>query len=110
ILTISNCFDECAAKTAVVLTSSSPNSIRLGTKEQSTHTDRSTVWNVQTPQVFQARLLLDAYQQEEKEIFTDDASVVECTGENIYLLESEEPNIKITFPQDIVIAESLLTK
>ncbi|HIX55462.1 MAG TPA: 2-C-methyl-D-erythritol 4-phosphate cytidylyltransferase [Candidatus Sphingobacterium stercoripullorum] len=108
--TITKCFEKCAAKKAVVLASRSTNSIRLGTKEKSTHTDRSTVWNVQTPQVFQAGLLLNAYQQEEKEIFTDDASVVESTGENIYLLESEEPNIKITFPQDIVIAESLLTK
>lgn len=108
--TITQCFEKCATKKAVVLASRSTSSIRLGTKEKSTHTDRNTVWNIQTPQVFQAGLLLHAYQQEEKEIFTDDASVVESTGENIYLLESEEPNIKITFPHDIIIADSLLTK
>lgn len=108
--TITRCFEKCTTKKAVVLASRSTSSIRLGTKEKSTHTDRNTVWNVQTPQVFQAGLLLNAYQQEEKDIFTDDASVVESTGENICLLPSEEPNIKITFPHDIIIAESLLPK
>ena len=65
---------------------------------------------VQTPQIFQSELLLDAYNTDYKEIFTDDAVVVEKAGYKIYLAEGNEENIKITSLTDLPIAETLFKK
>ena len=63
---------------------------------------------VQTPQIFNAQLLRDAYNVEFNAAFTDDASVVEARGGHITLVDGERTNIKITTPEDIGIAESYL--
>lgn len=63
---------------------------------------------VQTPQIFKAQLLRDAYNVEFSPAFTDDASVVEAFGGHITLVEGERTNIKITTPEDITLAESFL--
>ena len=69
---------------------------------------RSDLRIVQTPQVFKAQLLRDAYNVEFSSAFTDDASVVEAYGGHITLVEGERTNIKITTPEDIVLAENFL--
>lgn len=69
---------------------------------------RDEIYLVQTPQTFQYSHLKKAYEQDYNEGFTDDASVVEATGEAIHILEGNYQNIKITFPEDIAIAELLL--
>ncbi len=69
---------------------------------------RSDYRLVQTPQVFDIRLLKQAYRQEYKEWFTDDASVVESIGQEVTMVEGNRENIKITTPFDLKIAESLL--
>ena len=69
---------------------------------------RSDLRIVQTPQVFKAQLLRDAYNVEFSLAFTDDASVVEAYGGHITLVEGERTNIKITTPEDIVLAENFL--
>ena len=69
---------------------------------------RSDLRIVQTPQVFKAQLLRDAYSVEYSSAFTDDASVVEASGGHITLVEGERTNIKITTPEDIALAESFL--
>ncbi|WP_262713111.1 2-C-methyl-D-erythritol 4-phosphate cytidylyltransferase [Anseongella ginsenosidimutans] len=53
-------------------------------------------------------MLKRAYRQEFRNEFTDDASVVEKSGEPIHLVEGETSNIKITYPDDLKIAEALL--
>ena len=63
---------------------------------------------VQTPQVFDAGLIKRAYQRVNKEIFTDDASVLEAMGETIHLFEGTHENIKITYPYELLFAETLL--
>jgi len=70
--------------------------------------DRSLYGIVQTPQCFQTDLLKKAYEKEYKFTFTDDASVVESNGAVIHLIEGTSENIKITNPQDLLIAEALL--
>ena len=70
--------------------------------------DRRSLRIVQTPQVFCAQLLRSAYKAEYRVDFTDDASVAEAAGHPIYLCEGERSNIKITTPDDLVIAEALL--
>lgn len=70
--------------------------------------DRSALRIVQTPQVFDATILRRAYEQDFSSTFTDDASVVEAIGEKITLCEGERGNLKITTPEDMVIASALL--
>ena len=74
--------------------------------------DRSKLWEVQTPQGFQREILLRANAQAEQDNFlgTDDASLVERLGEPVYIVESDYRNIKITTPEDILIAEAFLAE
>ena len=71
--------------------------------------DRSTLRAVQTPQAFDARLLVDAYSQPYQPIFTDDASVVEQLDRSVTLVEGDPYNLKITRPIDLVLAEYILS-
>lgn len=72
--------------------------------------DRSSLRAVQTPQVFDARLLVEAYRQPFDATFTDDASVVERAGHQVTLVEGDPQNLKITRPMDLVLAEYLLSR
>ncbi len=75
---------------------------------------RDTVWQIQTPQAFSYPLILEAYQKilnkmPEGIVITDDAMVLECTGfTGIKLIQGSYRNIKITTPEDLLIAESFL--
>jgi 2-C-methyl-D-erythritol 4-phosphate cytidylyltransferase len=55
-------------------------------------------------------MLKKAYQQEFRTSFTDDASVVEYSGVAIQLIEGDPKNIKITYPEDLALAEVFLKK
>jgi 2-C-methyl-D-erythritol 4-phosphate cytidylyltransferase len=67
------------------------------------------VWKAQTPQVFQASLLLAAYDQAERDHFygTDTASSVEHIGGHVAVVESDSSNLKITTVHDLLLAEKL---
>lgn len=84
------------------------DSIRQIVSTQSVALDRSKYCLIQTPQCFAVPLLKKAYAQEYKYTFTDDASVVESTGEAIRLVDGNEDNFKLTTPTDLVIAEALM--
>ena len=71
--------------------------------------DRSSLRAVQTPQVFDARLLMESYKQPFDPTFTDDASVVERGGHDVTLVEGDPRNLKITRPMDLALAEYLLS-
>ncbi|MCQ4635268.1 2-C-methyl-D-erythritol 4-phosphate cytidylyltransferase [Anaerovorax odorimutans] len=73
--------------------------------------DRSKMYQGQTPQSFNAlklKSLYEALTEEEKEILTDAAKIFVMKGEKVYLVEGETFNIKITYPYDLTVAESLL--
>ncbi len=70
--------------------------------------DRNNYRIIQTPQCFHTDLLLNAYEQDFKESFTDDATVVESLGEKINLVDGNFENIKITHPVDLKFAEAYL--
>ena len=73
--------------------------------------DRSTLWAVQTPQTFESKKLIEAYNTfgtDKTVTYTDDASVMEAAGETVRLVKWTEPNIKITTPIDLTIAAALL--
>ena len=69
---------------------------------------RSDYRLVQTPQVFSASLLRQAYEQLYTDFFTDDASVVERFGHPVTLVPGNRENIKITTPFDLTIAEAIM--
>lgn len=66
--------------------------------------DRRSYFLVQTPQIFQVSLLKSAYLQPYRDLFTDDASVVEALGVKIHLAGGDPGNIKITTPDDLEFA------
>jgi 2-C-methyl-D-erythritol 4-phosphate cytidylyltransferase len=71
---------------------------------------RHNLWAIQTPQIFEFEKLWKAYEQamEEKHYATDDAAVLERYGGRIRIVTGSYRNIKITTPEDLVIAEALL--
>ncbi len=100
---------EAAAKTGAAIPVVEPvDSLRHLTPDGSEPIDRAEYRAVQTPQAFQAKLLQRAYAQPCRPEFTDDASVVERLGAPIALVTGERRNIKITTPDDLLIAEILL--
>ena len=70
--------------------------------------NREQLWQAQTPQMFRAGLLTQALQQPSR--FTDEASAVEALGLHPKLVLSEPTNFKVTYPQDLLLAELLLTQ
>jgi 2-C-methyl-D-erythritol 4-phosphate cytidylyltransferase len=71
--------------------------------------DRQHVRIIQTPQTFLSSVILPAFEQDYKETFTDEATVVEAYGTKVFLTEGEYDNIKITRPIDLVIAERIIS-
>lgn len=71
--------------------------------------DRSTLQAVQTPQVFYSETLKSAYNQPFDTMFTDDASVLEAAGGHVEYVKGERSNIKITTPDDLLLAEAFLS-
>ena len=84
------------------------DSVRQVDGDASHALDRSSLRAVQTPQAFDARLLLEAYGQPFDPTFTDDASVVERYGHGVTLVDGDPQNLKITRPMDLDLAEYLL--
>ncbi|MDA3903120.1 MAG: 2-C-methyl-D-erythritol 4-phosphate cytidylyltransferase [Desulfuromusa sp.] len=72
--------------------------------------DRSRLWQAQTPQGFQYRLIREAFDRADADGFiaTDDASLLERLGHPVQMLEGDYRNIKVTTPEDILIAVALL--
>jgi 2-C-methyl-D-erythritol 4-phosphate cytidylyltransferase len=88
----------------------SRDSIRQVQNGHSVSLLRDDIYLIQTPQTFRAAQLKKAYEHGYDAKFTDDASVVEQSGEAINLIEGSYRNIKITFPEDITIAGAILNK
>jgi 2-C-methyl-D-erythritol 4-phosphate cytidylyltransferase len=106
--TIDESFSYAAEHGSAIVAVKSRDSIRQLKDQKSVALFRDEIYLVQTPQTFQSALLREAYQQEYRPDFTDDASVVERLGININMIPGDYTNIKITFPEDIAIAEMLL--
>lgn len=86
------------------------DSLRMIHDETSIPADRNLYRLIQTPQVFKAEVLREAYKQSYSKQFTDDASVVEASGYPITLTEGNYGNIKITRSVDLAFAEVLTKK
>lgn len=85
------------------------DSIRYVSEETNNSVDRNSYRIIQTPQTFQVPLIKQAFDQtEDSPLFTDDASVLEHIGQQIMLSEGSYENIKITSPEDLIIAEAIV--
>jgi len=88
----------------------SRDSVRQLWNDHSVALRREDIYLIQTPQTFRADLLKEAYKVNYDDNFTDDASVVERSGVAINMVNGSYQNFKITFPEDIAIAEAILNK
>jgi 2-C-methyl-D-erythritol 4-phosphate cytidylyltransferase len=72
--------------------------------------DRKTLWAIQTPQTFEYSLILKAHEEARKSGFygTDDTVLVERLGFPVRMIEGAYENIKITTPEDMIVAEAFL--
>lgn len=74
--------------------------------------DRTCLWRAQTPQCFRFGLLHRAMQQaiEQNQLVTDESSAIELLGDEPFILEGTNENIKITYPEDLLLAENILAR
>lgn len=70
--------------------------------------DRSSLYNTQTPQAFEYKLIKEAHEKLKGQNFTDDCGMLEYLGKDVYILEGDYKNIKITTQSDIEIAKTYL--
>jgi 2-C-methyl-D-erythritol 4-phosphate cytidylyltransferase len=74
--------------------------------------DRQVLWMTQTPQVFKRSIIQEAYRKADADQFygTDDASLVERMGFRVKMIAASYANIKITTPEDLLMAEFLIKR
>ncbi|MEO6302454.1 MAG: 2-C-methyl-D-erythritol 4-phosphate cytidylyltransferase [Bacteroidia bacterium] len=106
--TVKNCFDTANEKGNAVPCITISESLRKVEKEKNSSVNRNDYKIIQTPQCFLVSKIKKAFLQEYDPAFTDDASVLETTGEKINLVEGNVENIKITNQFDLAIAKALL--
>jgi len=74
--------------------------------------DRTSLWLVQTPQAFRAKILVKAFEKAKKDKFysTDEAALVERLGVKVRIVEGNYDNIKITTPEDLDMGALILDR
>jgi len=72
--------------------------------------DRNTLWQAQTPQTFRYSVIFSAHLAAEADHYlgTDDSSLVERTGGQVRIVQGDYHNIKLTTPEDLLLAEAFL--
>lgn len=105
---IHRCFEQTILKGSAIPTVATTETVRIVEGDHHRVVDRNMVRLVQTPQTFLSNILLKAFECPEQEFFTDEATVVEYSGQPVHLIEGEFTNIKITRPQDLAVAEQIL--
>ncbi|HBV66001.1 MAG TPA: 2-C-methyl-D-erythritol 4-phosphate cytidylyltransferase [Rhodopirellula sp.] len=95
---------------AAVLATPVPGTVKRGKLKSggSRTVDRRELWLALTPQVFSIGLLKQAYQKHNGRPATDDAQLVERIGRDVTLVQGSADNLKITYPEDLSVAEAIL--
>ena len=107
---IQRCYQQAVENGSAIPAVSSTDTVRIMENETHHLFDREKVMLIQTPQTFQAEVILAAFNQVYQPNFTDEANVVEASGQTVFLVDGEFENIKITRPLDLAIATYVLTK
>ena len=110
---ISNCASVAGETGAAALAHRVADTLKLGNDqgEVAGAVSRDHLWGMQTPQIFELELLHEAYQAvfERGDLVTDEVSALEAIGHPVKLVENPEPNLKITVPSDLVVAEAVFS-
>ncbi len=107
---IQNCYQQAVEKGSAIPAVRSTDTIRIVDGAKHHLVDRENVMMIQTPQTFNAAILIKAFEQAYQPSFTDEANVLEASGTEVFLVEGEYENIKITRPLDLAIAAYILKK
>jgi len=109
---IDRCVQASRDKGAVVVGVPVRDTIKIVSNDRWVQTtlSRSSLWAIQTPQVFHKQWIVEAHDRAAREAFeaTDDAMLVERIGKPVFVVDGESTNIKITTPEDVWFAEALL--
>jgi len=105
---IQRCYTQAMIKGSAIPAVGVKDSIRMVREDENKVVDREMLRAIQTPQTFHSDIILPAFQQEYDPSFTDEATVVEKSGQKIELMEGEETNIKVTYPIDLIVAAKIL--
>lgn len=105
---VHRCYAQAVEKGSAIPAIAVADSMRIVNGTGSQPVDRQHMRSIQTPQTFRSDVLLPAFEQTYRDEFTDEATVVEAYGEDVYLVEGEKSNIKLTTPEDMLIAETIL--
>jgi 2-C-methyl-D-erythritol 4-phosphate cytidylyltransferase len=107
---IHRCYEQAVEKGSAIPVVAATDSIRIIEGDTHKVADRNHIRIIQTPQTFLSSVLLPAFTVEYKDSFTDEATVVEASGQNVFLIDGDHENIKITRPVDLLIAERILAE
>jgi 2-C-methyl-D-erythritol 4-phosphate cytidylyltransferase len=105
---IHRCYEQTLLKGSAVPAIPVTESVRAIDGHLHKPADRNQLRLIQTPQTFLSSILLPAFIQDEQDNFTDEATVVESSGQEVFLVEGEFTNMKITRPHDLDIAQKIL--
>jgi 2-C-methyl-D-erythritol 4-phosphate cytidylyltransferase len=109
---IDRCVEAAHERGAVAVGLPVRDTIKIVSSEQWVQStpERSSLWEIQTPQVFRKELIVEAHDRAAAQGIkaTDDAVLLERMGIPVYVLEGERTNFKITLPEDLVFAEALI--
>lgn len=107
---IAQAFETAFEKRNAVVAVPAKDSIRMLNGHGSKALDRSQCFLVQTPQIFWKGDMEEIYRQPFDHRFTDDATVMELAGHAIQVVEGSYDNIKVTTPEDWILAEGILQR
>ena len=104
---ITKLYEDVLEKKAIIPIIDSEDTLKQVSNNLVEHTvDRSKIVRVQTPQVFNFDLILDAYNKFPKDVLaSDDSYVVEYSGAKVFCVKGEKSNIKLTHPSDLELME-----
>ncbi len=106
---IKNCFAVAAKKGNAIPAIPLSESVRKANDKKNKAIDRNKFKIIQTPQCFNVKLIKKAFTKRYSPSFTDDATVLESIGEKINLVQGNYENIKITNPNDMIIAKAYVS-
>jgi 2-C-methyl-D-erythritol 4-phosphate cytidylyltransferase len=111
---IERVFEQCRIHAAAALAEPISDTLKYADTEffVTAPVDRHRLYAMQTPQVFERRLIEDAYRAvyAENASVTDEVSAVERLGRKVVLVPNDDLNFKITYPRDLAVAEFVLTQ
>lgn len=108
--TVQKCLETAYQKKSVITAVKATDTIKIidEANKITATPNRSNLINVQTPQIFEYKKILEAHEKFRNENYTDDACLIEAYGGEVYYSEGEYSNIKITNHTDIALAKILL--